>query len=131
MSASARAVMIHEFGHSFGGLMDEYDYGISYGTPWAPNCDYAGCASWKDVSGVGCYAVCSYANLFKPTPEMCRMADLYYDFCPVCAKQLNKLLKMYAMLQPIPDMDVPSIVILLLSFCGLVFSPYIVLHLKK
>ncbi|OGL44063.1 MAG: hypothetical protein A2161_14555 [Candidatus Schekmanbacteria bacterium RBG_13_48_7] len=118
MAAYATLVMIHEFGHSFGGLMDEYDYRIASGTPWGPNCDYAGCDSWKDLSGVGCYPVCSYGNLFKSNPRTCIMESLRREYCPVCAKQLTKLLDVYANMQPTPDLGYKSIGILLILLCS-------------
>ena len=62
-----KEVAAHEFGHAFGVLGDEYDYGRSgsYGTD-VPNCDYAQpCNKWSGVPGTSCVPVCGYNNLFR------------------------------------------------------------------
>ncbi len=62
-----REVAAHEFGHAFGVLGDEYDYGRSgsYGVD-VPNCDYAQpCNKWSSVPGTSCIPICGYANLFR------------------------------------------------------------------
>lgn len=66
-AAHMKEVAGHEFGHAFGVLGDEYDYGRSgsYGMDVA-NCDYAQpCNKWSGVPGTSCIPVCGYNNLFK------------------------------------------------------------------
>jgi hypothetical protein len=88
-------VTVHEFGHSFGGLMDEYGYGTT-GSSWAPNCKTAGCSSWSGMAGTGCHAECSYSNLYRSTPEGCLMRTLTptggYIHCPVCRRAIESIL---------------------------------------
>lgn len=70
-TADNQNVVLHEFGHSFGGLADEYvddDYyeevGFTEG-PY-PNCDSSGCDKWKDIT-LGCHKGCSLGIYFRPT----------------------------------------------------------------
>lgn len=93
-----RHVAVHELGHSFGGLMDEYEYGTS-GTPFGPNCDYSPCKSWGPKGSLGCFKGCSYIGLSRPTKNSCLMNTLTRDkgfvFCRVCTARLNALRKNY------------------------------------
>ncbi len=68
-------ITLHEFGHSFGGLGDEYvepgegatkdiDYYSSPGS--GPNCDGSPkCTKWAGVRGTGCFKGCWYDNLYR------------------------------------------------------------------
>jgi hypothetical protein len=109
-------VTVHEFGHSFGGLMDEYSYGVATGTPYGPNCDYLGCPAWKTVPGAGCYRKCAYDNLFRSTDGDCVMQTLYptsgYFYCNVCKRQLVSLLSAYK--KPVP-ISMPSVITTMLA----------------
>lgn len=71
----------HEFGHSFGGLCDEYSYQGNFTQPLldqnvdCPNCaaifsgnENISCPKWKDISGTGCYQGCEYENLYRSEP---------------------------------------------------------------
>jgi hypothetical protein len=93
----AKEVAVHETGHSFGGLWDEYEYG-SNGSGDGPNCVHdSTCAKWKGVSGTGCYAGCSYNGMYRPTENSCLMRTLTpdggYKFCPVCKNEIDSKLK--------------------------------------
>ncbi|MEK6970962.1 MAG: hypothetical protein AABW68_04745 [archaeon] len=64
--------LVHEFGHSFGGLADEYDTSAlitppSFGTP---NCDdnYSGnaCFKWSDICTNCCIQSCGYPGWYRP-----------------------------------------------------------------
>lgn len=61
-------VFVHEFGHSFGGLADEYTYSnITPLTNFAPNCDVSNiCSKWTNFSGIDCNSGCSYSNWYRP-----------------------------------------------------------------
>ncbi|MDA0935041.1 MAG: M64 family metallo-endopeptidase [Planctomycetota bacterium] len=101
---SMEDVQAHEWGHSFGGLADEYDYGRS-GTytgsePGSPNitADPTGSvkwAPWLGVSGpqgvVGAYQGAGYyaTGLYRPEPD-CEMRSLNRNFCTVCREQFIK-----------------------------------------
>ncbi len=97
-SSSAARLMLHEFGHSFGGLTDEYQnpYDTYSGPePSAPNCTALGwfqMASqelkwhhWLGIEGVGINEGCEYYahGKFRPA-DSCLMRSLDSDFDPVC-----------------------------------------------
>jgi hypothetical protein len=88
-------IAVHELGHSFGKLGDEYWAGNQYATE-APNRTQTAdpdSVSWKDwlgIQGVGIYNYGksgSKAQWFRPH-EFCKMQYLHAPFCPVCQEQL-------------------------------------------
>lgn len=104
-------VFIHEFGHSFAGLGDEYfdssdpyadDYYPSGVEPWEPNItnrtDFA--SKWEDmmdVPGVGLYEGAGYMTrgCWRPCDD-CRMRTNQADgFCPVCQRAINRMIDFY------------------------------------
>ena len=118
-----RPVVVHEFGHSFGGLADEYFYDNDVMTdtypldiePWEQNIstqvDFA--AKWKDMLSentpvptpaevsenypTGAYEGGGYSakGIFRPA-ENCRMrTNEYPAFCPVCQRALRRIIEFY------------------------------------
>jgi hypothetical protein len=118
-----RPVVVHEFGHSFGGLADEYFYDNDVMTdtypldiePWEQNIstqvDFA--AKWKDMLSentpvptsaevsenypAGVYEGGGYSakGIFRPA-ENCRMrTNEYPAFCPVCQRALRRIIEFY------------------------------------
>ncbi|MCM1029185.1 MAG: IgA Peptidase M64 [Pseudoflavonifractor sp.] len=118
-----RPVVVHEFGHSFGGLADEYFYDgdvmeDSYPTdiePWNPNIttlvDFE--SKWKPMMPeatpvttpvadaakypIGLYEGGGYSSkgVYRPADE-CRMRNNTYPaFCPVCTAALARLIDFY------------------------------------
>lgn len=102
-------VVVHEFGHSFGGLGDEYAYGDSDPyyfadtEPWEPNLttlsDFA--SKWQDMMGkdprVGLFEGAGYLTkgVYRPSND-CRMkTNEEPEFCPVCQRALTRLIKFY------------------------------------
>ncbi len=116
-------VIVHEFGHSFGGLGDEYDYGNdpepmypADTEPWEPNLttlvDFD--SKWKDMlsSGtaiptvpdgkqlttkVGVYEGGGYQQrgVYRPT-QLCRMkVNDVHEFCPACQRALRRTIDFY------------------------------------
>jgi hypothetical protein len=115
----SRAVVIHEFGHAFGGLADEYfnsavaynDYFPLEVEPWNPNLttlvDFA--SKWKPMMSegvpvptpaeeaysevVGVYEGGGYVakGVFRPMID-CRMHTNDAAFCPVCSAALKKMM---------------------------------------
>ena len=107
--ASYRPVVVHEFGHSFGGLADEYAYDDQYEEqyfpgiePWEPNittqADFG--AKWQGMmgrDGVGLVEGAGYQSkgVWRAT-EDCRMrTNAFPDFCPVCAEAIRKMVRFY------------------------------------
>lgn len=118
-----RPVVVHEFGHSFGGLADEYFYdedvmNDTYPTdvePWEQNVttrvDFA--SKWQDMipegtplptpadnfnmHEVGLYEGAAYSarGLYRASYN-CRMrTNEYPAFCPVCQRALRRLIEFY------------------------------------
>ena len=118
-----RPVVVHEFGHSFGGLADEYFYEDDLMTdtcpldvePWEPNVttlvDFD--AKWRDMLPVGTpvptppvrqgefpvgvYEGANYSakGVYRPAFN-CRMrTNDYPAFCPVCRRALERLIDFY------------------------------------
>ena len=104
-----RPVVVHEFGHSFGGLADEYAYDDQYEEqyfpdvePWEPNittqADFA--AKWQGMmgrDGVGLIEGAGYQSkgVWRATPD-CRMrTNSFPDFCPVCAEAIRRMVRFY------------------------------------
>lgn len=120
-----KPVVVHEFGHSFGGLADEYFYSDApsplypyHLEPWEPNIttlvDFE--SKWKDMisidtpiptpvktssdeifTTVGVYEGAGYTSkgIYRPVTE-CRMKiNEAPAFCPVCQRSLERLIIFY------------------------------------
>ena len=116
-------VVVHEFGHSFAALADEYYYDDQYVNmydpevePWEQNLttlvDFD--RKWQDmlpkgtpvptpapadpnVIGIGVYEGGGYMSkgVFRPSPD-CRMkTNTAREFCPVCKRAIERLIKFY------------------------------------
>ena len=107
--AAFRPVVVHEFGHSFAGLADEYAYDDQYVEqyypdvePWEPNittqADFG--AKWQGMmglDGVGLIEGAGYQSkgVWRAT-EDCRMrTNAAGDFCPVCAEAVRAMIRFY------------------------------------
>jgi hypothetical protein len=116
LSAHAQAprIVMHEFGHSFTGLADEYTtpypgFPACSDTTAQPNCEAnvtnqtsAALVKWKDwftngiaiptpagTSGTGLFQGARYlANgMYRPTDTLCLMRALGTNFCSVCRQE--------------------------------------------
>ncbi len=96
----AGLVLVHEFGHIFGKLGDEYSYGKEGTTP-APNCDVAGCEKWRGVVGTGCFQTCGYTNLYRSTDKGSLMNIYIPTFGPLGTKLLSEKLAEYKTEEPL------------------------------
>ena len=122
--ANFRPVVVHEFGHSFGGLADEYFYEnddmseptyVTGTEPWEQNLttltDFA--SKWQDMIPAGTpmptspadaakYPVGLYEGggyqfhgVYRPADD-CRMrTNTCPSFCPVCTRALDRLIDFY------------------------------------
>lgn len=102
-------VVVHEFGHSFGALADEYDYDsyddpyyFSDVEPWEQNittkCDFS--SKWQDmiesgVPEVGLHEGAGYqAKGVWRACEDCRMrTNDAAGFCPVCQRAIERIIR--------------------------------------
>ena len=110
-NAMFRQVLVHEFGHSYAGLGDEYYYDDGYDTmypadtePWEPNLttkvDFQ--SKWADMlpdptGQVGLFEGGGYQSkgVFRPAAE-CRMkVNEVENFCPVCSRAIIRITDFY------------------------------------
>jgi hypothetical protein len=99
-------VLTHEFGHSFGGFGDEYEYsnyypGYNPGEYNYPNCDQEGCPKWSnlELQGIGCFKGCGISTQYKSTNCNCIMCGYVGHYDPVDVIYLRKLLDNYSPLR--------------------------------
>ena len=102
-------VVVHEFGHSFGGLTDEYAYDDQYVEyyypdiePWEQNittmADFS--KKWKDLYEQGVVGLVEGGGyqtkgVWRPQ-ENCRMrTNAAPAFCPVCQRALRQIIDFY------------------------------------
>ena len=100
-------VLVHEFGHAFGGLGDEYYYDDQFETqyppdtePWEPNLTTLKnfSSKWEDMmdtEGVGLYEGGGYTSkgVYRPAPD-CRMKTNECErFCPVCTRAIERMIE--------------------------------------
>jgi len=98
----AAQVIAHEFGHTFGGLLDEYALystnGLLNGTAYA-NC-YAGSpptADWNGLVALAQYTLgCKYPNWYRSSPCSIMSSVSCPFFNPVSQRQLTAKLDLYA-----------------------------------
>ena len=106
---SFEPVVVHEFGHSFSGLADEYYYDDMYvqyyyphTEPWEQNIttlkDFD--SKWKDMLDAGEAQLLEGAGyqskgVYRPAPD-CRMHTNRADcFCPVCQRAISRIIEFY------------------------------------
>ncbi len=85
---SASDLCIHETGHSFANLGDEYDSGNNSERPNITSTTNAGDTRWDDwigMNGVGEFG--RNASTLKPVDGECMMEFLSRPFCSVCQEQ--------------------------------------------
>ena len=102
-----KEVLVHEFGHSYAGLADEYAYDDMDSEwypadtePWEPNIttlkDFD--SKWADmVPKVGVFEGAGYQSkgCYRPAQE-CRMRTNEAEgFCPVCARAIQRITDFY------------------------------------
>ena len=104
-----KSVVVHEFGHSFAGLADEYYYDDQYvefyypdSEPWEQNittlADFE--SKWKDMLDAGKAELLEGAGyqskgVYRPAKD-CRMhTNRAEGFCPVCQRALSRIIEFY------------------------------------
>ncbi|MGB0862954.1 MAG: M64 family metallopeptidase [Saprospiraceae bacterium] len=105
-AASASEIAIHELGHSFAGLADEYWAGDVYAAE-KPNMTATSdpnAVKWKDWVGTNSVGVFPHgasgnqANWHRPH-QNCKMRYLGVDYCSVCSEAIID--KIYSLVTPI------------------------------
>ena len=102
-------VVVHEFGHSFGGLTDEYAYDDQYVEyyypdiePWEQNITTKANfeSKWKDLYDQGVVGLVEGGGyqtkgVWRPC-EDCRMrTNTAEAFCPVCQRAIERIIRFY------------------------------------
>lgn len=101
-------VVVHEFGHSFGGLGDEYPYGdndpmyFADTEPWEPNLttNPTQPVKWQNLVDAGKAGIIEGGGYLSKGvwrgQDNCRMrTNEHPDFCPVCQQALTQLIDFY------------------------------------
>jgi hypothetical protein len=99
LDETAPDTVLHEMGHTIGGLVDEYFYQGEEGPNMTRESDPAK-VKWKQYIGQDGVGVVPYeepeaAGWYKPSKQ-CKMHALDEDFCPVCCATLTKKINQYA-----------------------------------
>lgn len=99
-----QAVVVHEFGHSFAGLADEYQYGTPEGEvgqypldvePWEANITTK--VDSDKAKHIGKHEGAGYKEkgVFRYQKD-CRMrTNEYPEFCPICQDAITRVIKFY------------------------------------
>lgn len=106
LHASAPEIAIHEIGHSFGGLADEYyagDFyaGERYNMTAETDPNLVKWNEWMNENGIGIYAHCcggESENWYRPH-QSCKMRYLGSPFCSVCTQRFID--RIYELVTPI------------------------------
>lgn len=105
-----KEVLVHELGHAFAGLADEYyQSAVTYEEfyklslePWEPNIttqvDFK--SKWADMMGrdsVGLYEGGGYMakGIFRPRSDCKMKSNASPSFCPVCVRAINRMIDYY------------------------------------
>lgn len=98
LNSKAREIMMHEMGHTVGGLADEYWAGASYADETKPNMTQESDPAkvkWSRFvgkNGVGVYEYTDGGDGWYHPSQSCKMQYLgkEYGFCEVCKEELRK-----------------------------------------
>jgi hypothetical protein len=117
-SPNSLELALHEFGHSFANLADEYDYG----DPESPDCNKANVSEidqkqmknlklkwyrWLSTPGVGAFSgACYNSKMYRPT-ENSKMRKLGRPYDAVNTEQF--ILSIYSKVKPIEEATAPGV----------------------
>ena len=104
-----RPVVVHEFGHSFAGLADEYHYDDMYieyyypeAEPWEQNITtmYDFDSKWKymvESGEAGIFEGAGYQSkgVFRGAEDCRMLTNTAKQFCPVCQRAIERLIEFY------------------------------------
>lgn len=100
-NVSSGEVSVHEIGHSFGDLADEYWSGSPWEAPNETQDTNPSSIRWKNWlydNGIGIYAFSENNSWFRPH-QGCKMRMLNVPFCSVCAETLIE--KIHSLVNPV------------------------------
>ena len=111
---SAPEIMIHEIGHSFALLADEYWAGPQFATEMPnmtrqSNPSLVRWKNWLGTPNIGIFPFNEAPTWFKPSTGTCKMEMLFKEFCSVCTE--NFIERIHELTNPIesfkPDNKTP------------------------
>lgn len=104
LSLASNEIAVHEIGHTFAYLADEYWAGLQYAYE-KPNMTQNNnplTIKWKNWlpfgSGIGIYKFPGY-DWYKPTEGVCEMENLNREFCAVCRETIVE--RIHSLVNPI------------------------------
>lgn len=104
--AASKEIVVHEMGHSFADLADEYWAGIAYAAELAnmtanSNAGTVKWAPWMGINGTGTYAhgITAPENGWFRPHQNCKMRYLNSPFCSVCQEAIIE--KIHSLTNPI------------------------------
>ncbi|MFC3159640.1 Por secretion system C-terminal sorting domain-containing protein [Chryseobacterium arachidis] len=101
LNSSANEIVVHELGHSFGNLADEYWFagtGERANKTQTSNPATIKWANWIGLNGVGVYAHAESPSWYRPH-QSCEMRYLNQQFCSVCKEAIIE--KIHALVSPV------------------------------
>jgi len=107
LNTSANEIVVHELGHSFGKLADEYWFSGSGEAPNKTQTSNPATIKWKNWVGINSIGVYSHAESptwYRPH-QSCEMRYLNQQFCSVCKEGIIE--KIHGLVSPV-DSYIPA-----------------------
>ncbi|RLJ34390.1 putative secreted protein (Por secretion system target) [Chryseobacterium sp. 7] len=101
LNASSNEIVVHELGHSFGKLADEYWFAGSLESPNKTQTSNPATIRWKNwvgLNGVGVYPHAESPTWFRPH-QSCEMRYLNQQFCSVCTEAIIE--RIHSLVSPV------------------------------
>lgn len=101
LNASANEIVVHELGHSFGKLADEYWFSGSGEAANKTQTSSPTTIKWKNwigINNVGVYSHAESPNWYRPH-QSCEMRSLNQQFCSVCKEGIIE--KIHGLVSPV------------------------------
>ncbi|WP_284461739.1 M64 family metallopeptidase [Chryseobacterium sp.] len=101
LNGSASEIVVHELGHSFGKLADEYWFAGSLESPNKTQNSNPATIKWKNwvgLNSVGVYPYTESPSWFRPH-QSCEMRYLNQQFCSVCKEAIIE--KIHSLVSPV------------------------------
>ncbi|MET3035129.1 M64 family metallopeptidase [Chryseobacterium sp. NRRL B-14859] len=101
LNSSSNEIVVHELGHSFGKLADEYWFAGSLESPNKTQTSNPATIKWKNwvgLNGVGVYPHAESPTWFRPH-QNCEMRYLNRQFCSVCKEAIIE--KIHNLVSPV------------------------------
>ncbi len=101
LNSSANEIVVHEMGHSFGKLADEYWFAGTFESANKTQNSNPATIKWKNwvgLNGVGIYAHAESPSWFRPH-QSCEMRYLNQQFCSVCKEAIIE--RIHSLVSPV------------------------------